>query len=402
MSQSAEVSNYKFSNFDPEKKVFYLKDQSIEQSELAITSKINLTGIADGKLKTVKTNLDFLNYTCCCFINPYLNAQSDLFKINLKIDNLIKTVGYIFPASSLEDDEENIDDSFDELKQAYKFYCLKHIVSSFNWDKSFEGREVNINEILPPESCYLIIFKPQLNDDNFKLLDLKPSLALYGYYHFATGAIPTINKFLDFGSKRAELNEVIKGRFLHLRDKDALLLKKSNNILDESPLLALLYTELLVEADNPLYRFLILYQVVESLVDNFFKDQLEVLIQTRSINSNYKFVQQIHDLNNTRSTINKLFSISFDEKDEINAILRDFILQFVPDYDKNSIGDCLYDIRNLLFHDYKSIITKNKDVLLTSLVIQCEFLIHKLVISTGEKKIITTDTILSQQYKLNI
>lgn len=386
MPESTETRKYILSNFDREQKTFILENQADDTLTFAVNFNINLQGLSNGENKLVKTDNSLDDYACIQLINPYLNAQGDVFKVNIKVGSNTKSVGYIFPASALGGDEEDIDDNFDEAKQAYKFYSIKNLIEQHKWNEHHEGQSLNISEILNQNCSFIIIYKPLLQDVDFKLTDLLPNLALHGYYHNPENTKPNISNLFDFGSARENLEEIIKVRYLFVRDQQSITLKNSKAILNQIPLIKLLYDQLLVEADNPLYRFLILYQVVEYLVDKYFKDGLETVINERASYSNYKFLQQIHELNNTRSTINKLFdTVSFDAKSEITSILKSFLLEFEHEYEKHSTGDCLYDIRNLLFHDYKSVLEGQRDGAILGLVIQCEILIHQLVITLGLK-----------------
>ena len=374
----------KISNFDREGKIFYLETQDEDKSTVAISFNTKLEGLSNGNARSVNVDFPSDNYEICRLANPFLIAQNDVFKIKAKEEE--KVIGYVFPASALLDDAEDTDDDFDEYKQAYKFYCIKLIIEQFTLELNSSTQPIELSQLLTENVAYIIISKSLLTDKTISLTDFLPSLALYGYYHFPDKLKPDVMDLLSEGDD--ETAEIVEKRFHQYRGQENLSVKSSKVIFEKSEMIASLYKKLLVRANNPLYRFLILYQVIEYLVEDSFSIGLEKIIKERlNLNSKFKFVEQVNMLTNTRTAINKLFErVHFDEKNEITSILKSFINEFDNGYDKQTTGDCFYDIRNLLFHDYRSVLGKDKDKILTSLIIQCELLIHHLVITLSNDK----------------
>lgn len=381
MSESTNTK-YSLQSFDEEQSIFHLKSEEDSSLGFGVSINIKLKGKLEGIAKKVNTKSSTGDYIVCRFINPYLDAQGDIFI--LKQDEDEKSIGYIFPAAALIDDEENTETEFDEYRQAYKFYCIKNIVESKKWDEIANTQEISFSELIEANSAYLIIWKKLLKNPQTPIYSYFPSLAVYGYYHYPLNSKGQIRNLFNTESTNLELKNIISQRFHKYRINNNLRVKNSQIIIEESPLVKLLYNQLFSEGDNALYRFLILYQLIEFLVEREFKKGLEEIILKKNDFTNYKFIQKINELYTARTTIKKLFDkVNFNEKEEITSVFKAFLLSFINDYEKNHIGDCFYDIRNLLFHDYKTVLEKNPDGSLTSLIIQCELLVHYLIVELG-------------------
>lgn len=381
MEAIKETRKLVVSRFEADQNVFYLKPQNESLEEQAVSCKLKLQGVTNGESRTVNTGYPLTNYQVFRFINPYLNAQNDLFRVKYGE----KSIGYIIPFAAIEEGDETPDVEFDEPQQAYKYYCVKSILEEFDFPVEPTAEPIPFSDLVDKNSIFVILFKPQIDDVNFKVEDCLPSFAVKGYYFFPKGVSPNVLSIAIDKAGDVEFSNLIDARFYCYRGNHAIKIDHSRDIIDNNPMMQLLYKKLLAESNNSLHRFLILYQVIEFLVDKRIRKDIEAVLAEKDTLTNYRFVQRINELNNTRSTINKLFErVHFDEKAEITNSLRDFILEFDADSKSQTAGDCLYDIRNLLFHDFKSVLEKNKDGAVTSLVIQCEILIHQLLVSLGK------------------
>lgn len=376
----SKAKKYEIQSVDLENKKLNLVDTENKNLGVSIDFNIKLSGTVNGISKIVTTTLPITNYVIFRFINPYLDAQSDIFRIKEKDDG--NSIGYIFPANALIDDQEDDPTDFNEYKQAYKFYCLKYLIEDF--DGKQIGREgvISTSSFIDSTASYLILDRTLFRKKFVCIDECLPILAKYGYYHFPYTSKAKILTYISDEKHREDLKNVLLSRYHIYRGNQNITLHRCNSILQESAVTKMLYNNLLVEGDNPLYRFLVIYQIIEFLIDREFKKGLEEIIEIKGKITNYKFITKINELYSPRTTIKKLFQkVDFNDKNQIEALFRNFLLSFIPDYDKTDIGDCFYDIRNLLFHDYKTVLEKNPDSSLISIVIYCELLIHHLIIS---------------------
>lgn len=379
MQISLEVKKMIISSFDNDNSLFHLKSEE-DQNDFTVFCNIKLSATVNGTVRTVNTSFPSENYNVYRFTNPYLNAENDLFKINYDE----KSIGFIIPNSALQDGVGKSEEDFDVFLQAYKFYCAKNIIENFDFDSLSENDTISFSDMIDSNSIYAIICNPIINEDGFNFENCLPSLAIKGYYFFPENTIPNVLYFANIQTD--DLESLIEVRYLKTRDYKSIHIQKSNLIIEQVPLLKLLYKKLLVENNNPLFRFLVLYQVIEFLLEEKVREGINLLCDKKQDLNNYDFFQKMNDLNNTRSIINSLFNnVKFEGKSEITNALRDFIIQTSPEYPKESTGDCLYDIRNLLFHDYKKIIEVDNGLVI-GLIMQCEILIHHLINSIERSK----------------
>lgn len=380
MADQERINNLTVSRYDSDQNLFYLKDSETNIENKTVYCSIKLKGRVNDLDRTVNTNLELSDYEVFRFINPYLNAQSDLFKLKLSSGNNDRTIGYIIPFNALDDSDNN--DDFDESKQAYKYYCIKYIIENYVFQDPNSTESLTLSELTDQNSIFIILYKPQINNPDFRLGFCLPNLALYGYYHYPNDSSPNILEYNSNQQTAADLADLIQNRFLFLRGQQSLKIKTSLTVLDNSLMGRMLYEKLLVEVSNPLHRFILLYQVIEHLVSLKIREGINTVFSIKDSLTNREVLEKIHEKSSARACINSILNnINFNEKDEIKNVLKDFISEYNSNYEKETPGDCLYDIRNLLFHDYKSILEKNADTDLTSLVIQCETLIHHIIIS---------------------
>ncbi len=366
-------------NYDESQNVFLINLPGAE-FQLPVYCNIKLQGDKGGVQRSVNTSLDVNDYKVLKFVNPYLNAQNDTFKI--KINE--KTVGYIIPLSAMEDDSYTHNFDFDEYLQAYKYYGIKSVLEEIDYKNIPKEGKVFFSNLVDKNTIFAVFYQPSIPVRELNFNDFLPSFALKGYYYFQNDVNPNIISLIEEYRNDGSLVSLIDSKFYTIRGNGSLNIHKANKFVENNPLINLLYNKLLAESGNPLHRFLILYQVIEYLVDKKIKEDIDQILSEKESLTNFKFVQKINEINNTRSIINKLFAeVKFDEKSEITSALRDFLQTFEHDYKHQETGDCFYDIRNLLFHDYKSVLQKNMNIEIVSLVIQCEILIHQVLISMG-------------------
>ncbi|TAK58382.1 MAG: hypothetical protein EPO24_08475 [Bacteroidetes bacterium] len=367
------------SRFDETQNIFYLKSQDDDSVQYAVFCKLKLKGTVAGQQCTVDISKPSADYELHRFINPYLNAQDDLFKINYNDKN----IGYIIPFTALEDNDNNFDEDFDEYKQAYKYYCVKSFLECYDFPNHLQTSEMQLNDIVETNSIYVILYKPLIDEEDFKIDNCLPSFALNGYYLFPENTKPSVLSLVHDRPTDSEFNALINTRYRTNRSGTSIRIKTYKNILQLNPLIELFYKKLLIESNEPLHRFIVLYQIIELLIDKRFRKEIEDIFREKDTLSNHKLAKKINKITNNKNIINKIFeNVVFPEKEEITNVMRDFIVEFDSEFNSQSPGECLYELRNLIFHDYKSLLEKNKHGEIASLVIQCEILIHHLIMAT--------------------
>ncbi len=376
MAETVLNRKFRFSNFDEREKKIYLQDENDDDNIISITCKITLTG--------VRIDLPISNYQVKFLVNPYLNAQNDIFKVSET--HIDKTIGYIIPLASLIEDEP--DEEVDKFRQAYKFYTLRYILNEVLIDSNLDPLKVySLFDLFPSDTICLTIYTRAIEEiSNFSFENYLPSLAIHGYYNF-TGKTAKIISYIE--EDRTAIYDIIDEKYLIYRGQESIRIKSSNLIIEQSPIIKILYQKILLEGNNPLYRFLTLYQVIEYLIEGLLTENMEVLIQDKANYNPYEFFDKLIELKKERNRINKLVNeVSFDGKENLAAIFRAYLISYNPKYKDSSLGDCFYDIRNLFVHNFKAIIQDKRDEELKGIVLHTELLIHQIVIRTNEKLIL--------------
>lgn len=377
------ISKYHFSEYILEKKTFILKNENEEKTELIIKCNLDFEGI--------KFDKNIEDYEFGLFLNPYLYAQNDVFVINDKEAD--RTIGYIFPLNALIEESisveaetsniVNANNRASEYLKAFKFYSYKCLLQNVELDITEIGYKEDylLSDLINEKLMIVIIYKPLVSDQNEVLKFYYPSLAIHGYYNYSMTRNFNFYKYII--DHHDILKSTIENHFFKYRTNKNITLKKCNQGIIINPIINILYNKFLPIADNPLYRFLLLYQFIEHFIDSNFRNDLSKLLGEINNLSSYEIFDELIELKKERKRINYILNkISFEDKNIIEPALKSFISTFRADYNKNTLGDYFYDIRNLLVHDYKTIIEKGAENELVPIIVLLEIVIHNLVLET--------------------
>ncbi len=149
-----------------------------------------------------------------------------------------------------------------------------------------------------------------------------------------------------------------------------------------------LYENYLKKLDHHLIRFHLLYQIIEYLITNKFSSQFEDLLLKYNNNQITKnnFIEKIYEIRNERKNIRNIFeqlnfydnSFEKDIKIDLERDAKDFLEEFNIEV-KSNLGDLIYDIRNIIVHNYREI-TKNESLeLLDKITYEFEILVNYLI-----------------------
>lgn len=276
--------------------------------------------------------IDYSRYVIELVINPYLNKESDV----IKLQNAEGGIGYIFPISILES-EDNLDKEYRGMHYyTYSAYMillkrLEKIKDEQVFSKNFED---NI--------CVFILDKTRIDKED-SLEKCIHSLRKWGYSYFEDHnnitPIPYYSNSIYKRNKRLKLNFTIPDLYNH-KMVDYLLREYS-------------------KASSPLHRFIILYQIIEYLYEIEAKKEANIIIKKYSSDTiTYNdFSSDLRALTSEKSKINKIF----DRCGKLR-LYQDFIneytdlcteISYSPNCSKDAIADQFYSFRNLLTHSYR-------------------------------------------------
>lgn len=281
------------------------------------------------------------------FENNYLNAENDVFQIIDKNDDL--RLGWIFPLSNLEGTEH---DQYENIHlNRYKYVAFQLLLEAQyeNIKLSQEKTEFDLSDLYPDNPIILILSSANtVKIKDFSVINYLPSLSKFGYF-----------------KKNEFQNSVVlpqKDLFCtSFRGVEKLYLYKSPRDLTQDRFLDAMFQKLLKSLEHHLVRFHLLYQVIEYILSERFDavfDRLLLEFQTNKPPKN-DFIEELKDLSKERINIKKVIEcISKGHCDfDANNLKRDAtdLLNSHKKKIKTSVGDLLYDIRNLIVHNYRDI-----------------------------------------------
>lgn len=298
----------------------------------------------------VDKDVEYDNYQIFVLSNNYLVAEKDFFQIYNKDDD--KRLGWIFTISNLESKEPDLIENkhINNYKLA-AYYLLLQAKGTVKPKPIEEATPYpRISDIYDKDDVFFVIYDTSKKE--FPIRNYLPSLSKYGYY-----IKNTYDNIAKIDSKR---NFCLK-----LRDqgKNKIRLKRSNFGDKNNRFINDLFSNHLKSSDHHLLRFHILYQVIEFYISNIFENDSKLIIDNyindpNDINS---FMESIGKLKNERTRINKLIGIAKNFGNNLDSTLinlqRDcnLFLRKSGRKPKENLGDLIYDVRNLIVHEYRSV-----------------------------------------------
>jgi len=287
------------------------------------------------------------NFQLVLFENNYLNAENDVFQVYDKNEKI--RIGWIFPLSNLEGKENNFIDNTFLNKYKYVAFQLLLLAKERNIILNEIKEEYSISDFYPNNPIVLILSNENTSKiEDFSTDNYIPSLSKYGYY------------------KQNNLqNQLIlrpKSIFcLKFRGKEKLNLFKSQRDINSDRFFSQLFSKHLKSLEHHLIRFHILYQIIEYILTERFDVVFNKLVEEYNENTIQKndFIEKINELGKERVNIRKVvdclkqkqcdFEIADLERD-----CKDLLIAHNKKI-KNPLGDLIYDVRNLIVHNYRDI-----------------------------------------------
>lgn len=327
--------------------------------------------------KKVDEEFDTNDYELFVLENKSLFAENDIFLV--KEAELEKGIGWIFPLSALESNENDYSDK--AFFNQYRFLAYQKILSkSFLVEKSIINKKESflLSELFDSDLIIFIVSKNELIPENeFKIFSYLPSLATYGYF---------LNN--EHELKYVCPNNLITDKF---RGKKSIRIQKTNNPVYTSDFAKKLYTNYLKTLDHHLIRFHLLYQVIEYHITDLFNSDFDNLLEdykNKTITKN-NFLEKLNKTRNERENIRKVLKNTNPndqtfEKDLLINLKRDcnaFISEFGEE-EKSEIGDLIYDTRNIIVHNYREI-KDEKLNLLNEITFEFEIIINYIITNSA-------------------
>lgn len=286
-------------------------------------------------------DIDLKDFDVQLLIHPFLNKESNVFALNSNIKTEGETVGYVFPVSVLDSD------SFEAKRPAdnnYLFVAYQVLLERLNKINILENSLAKCFE----ENICVCVLNLRTIGTNRGVWDCIHSLRKYGYSYFEE---KNMIKEIDGYSIRS-YKSLLPGSRMHV--DFSIPSMYSDSIIDG-------ILRSLPKADNIVYRFILLYQIIELLiskkVSRSINDAIKNYWASPSCSEN-DFVETINGIRKERGIINetlKLCSITpglFCNKMFNDCCQHLFDLAgIVPQ--KQEDGSLFYSFRNQMVHSYR-------------------------------------------------
>lgn len=298
------------------------------------------------------------NYEVELLINPILIKERHHFALR---DNETKrSIGIIFPISMLDETEEEIPSG--QLDYfAIAFYVLlkrlKYIKDDALFSKNFEW---NI--------CVCVFDLRQVKAENQILSKCIHCLRKYNYSYFIDG-----NNYQPIAEYNDEWFIKDDAKYINIVIKEPSLYKEEmvDTILRALP-----------SIENIIHRFFLLYQVIELLIKQIQKDEINRYIQTYcdGYTPENDFFDNISHVQKERKLINVIFDKCHLQKedysyfeDEVRKLFEK--VSYVPDKDNPS--DLFYSFRNQMTHSLRNLMSHHG--LMARTIFQFERVVMKII-----------------------
>ena len=281
-------------------------------------------------------------YECFLFENLYLTAENDVFE--LKETTLDGRLGWIFPISALESNENDYADH-NSFKHYRHIAYQKLLAFDFKVNISESRDEFQISELFHGITVCILSKDEISNLDDFRITDYALSLLKYDYL---------IYKDRLKGRKSFNKNDQIRDI---RRGNHKLRIKKSAFDITANQFTNSLFIDHVYQTENILTKYILLYQILEHFIQEYGNKQIDDIIADYKADRITKntLKERIGNINKDRHLLKKTF-----EKTEINRETRSQFLSecgaLFGDLKLNlstNFEDAIYDLRNLITHNFR-------------------------------------------------
>lgn len=271
-------------------------------------------------------------------INPLLNRESNVYDLR---DELNKTVGYLFPISLLDSDSDFSDYRNINNYVYVAFWELLKRIPIIKEDKALFSDNFEDNV------CVCVFHKASVNT-SYPLKNCIHSLRMYGYSYFTEGNdIKPVDRYQSKLYFRNRENKIL----LKFREPSLYINPIIDSILRALP-----------KADNLTHRFVLLYQVIETLFEEIASKRIDEEIKKftgKQIPCN-DFQDNIKQLSSEKTKIRKIFECckNIETSNEAKFFLDSCshlfdLVHYSPS--KKGLNDIFYSFRNQMTHSYRNI-----------------------------------------------
>lgn len=284
--------------------------------------------------------------------SPYFKAAIDRFGIFLKQDGGQESFGYLFPVSLLDKANEQEYENMKEWQQDMMYIGYRKLLdycSDSDGNRLFDNGNVveTLEELNIGEDVFMLVYDKNVENDETKII---PALYDKGFY-------VTEDPFGEtklYGS--SYMKRMIAGGGHH---KD-LTLKEATESFVKFGFVKDLYVNLLPYIENNAFRYILLYQVIEYLMDLKKNETWFDSMNTFSAKHSNELIHRLMDTGKEESLISMVFT-GIQRGDSIYQEFIDYAKQLYDGVKKDGSKDTdfpafMYGVRNILVHNLKEAI----------------------------------------------
>lgn len=284
-------------------------------------------------------DLDSTDFDVQLLIHPFLNNESNIFALESNIKTQRETVGYLFPVAVLDSNNFEARRSSDNN---YLFVAYKVLLERLhNIDESANSLGACFEENV----CVCVLHLRTIGRHQ-GLCNCIHSLRKYGYSYFVEN-----NKYKGIeGYTINNYKELAPGSTMYI--DFSIPSMYSVPIIDE-------IIRTLPNADNIVYRFILLYQIIEFLISKQISKSINDAIETyqSSSCSENDFLDTVNNVRRERAIINEIINscgvASLDCNKGFNNCCKHLydLAGIIPQ--KNDEKNLFYSFRNQMFHSFR-------------------------------------------------
>lgn len=343
------------------------------------------SGLADGDARLI-----FLR-------SPYYKAAIDRFSISLDQGDRKSSLGYLFPVSLLDKANDQEYATMKEWQQDMLYIGFKKLLDyCHSNNKLYKERVVveTLDDIKIKDDVFLFVYDGNVEKDETRII---PAMYDKGFYLTED----PYERTKLYGS--SYMKRLIAGGGHH----DDLTLKEATESFFKFGFVKDLYVNLMPYIENSAFRYILLYQVIEYLMDMKKNETWFNSMNNFSAQHSNELIHNLMETGKEESLINMVF-VGVKRGDAIFREFIDYAKQLYDGVNKKREKDddfpaYMYGVRNVLVHNLKEAIVFSS--IIDELAERYEKIIGKLIMSVKidecvGKGIFVYD--MNQKYKENV
>lgn len=265
--------------------------------------------------------------------------ENEIFSIyfDKKDRDLGKPSGALIPVTAIESEDHDFADKhwFWRYSNAalQTLFTLNLWTCHYNID--IDQERIYLSELLGEDAAFLIIHRKQ-----FDIVDIFSSIIRYGFFLQEKDINPIPEYF-------SSCKDLPKGKHL--------ILSKISPDLEKVKFQIFNILKLYVFQSNNIFKFFILYQIIEILMQEIFDDTKDELLKLLAETTD---IQAMRDLLSKSVSEKQRLRLLVD--DYANSVFKDGDLKILKDAcqsylneEMNNFQECIYKVRNALFHNLR-------------------------------------------------